>query len=249
MGRPATLLLTSFVLSALLGVSLCSAGPAHAQAYPQTYTDPRYAPEHDGLDSVYDQLNAQARQSTLPTAYNMQAVKNPGSYNQFFNRVQGDLNVEFQNTAIQQMARQRDAMTTGNYESKRITDQANWERSQASGYYSPYTRSSRSSSRYSNSAYNDIEARKQAQLSSAQNAMYSSVAANENAAKIRSMALEEDANNLRDQVLSTEASKGKFGLRSRGTSLYIRQYGDPDAKLPPVHNAAARIVPMGSADD
>jgi hypothetical protein len=243
MARPAALLLTSFVLSAAIAASLGAITGAHAQSY----NEARYAPERDGLDSVYDQLNAQARQSSYPTAATMQSVKNPGAYNQFFSRVQGDLNVENQNLAQQQSARQRDAMTTQAYEAKRISDLANWERSQAT--YTPYTRSSRSSSHYSTSAYNDIEARRQASLSQAQDAMYSSVVSNQNAAARRSMALEEDANNLRDQILTTEASNNKFGLRSRGTSLYIRQYGDPDAKLPPVHNAAARIVPMGSADD
>lgn len=62
----------------------------------------------------------------------------------------------------------------------------------------------------------------------------------------RSEMLSQSAQSLKEQLAQPGAAGAR--LQSVGTNLYVRQYGDPGAVLPPVHNAAARIVPHEGPD-
>lgn len=202
--------------------------------------------EQDSLDAIYDQINAQARagaSAPLP-------VRDSRAFNQFMQQTSGNLNVEYANTAKSEAARRQDAMTTGSYEQKRINELADWEKSQIQNSTTHYGRSGRTSTRsYNTGSSADlqaVEANRRLNLSQSDDSTASRLQDNAAFAQGRDQAMQDVANNLRDQVLSTQSSDKPFGLQGVGTNLYVRQYGRPDANLPPVRNAAARIVPSNS---
>jgi hypothetical protein len=247
----------------LLSIALAVFGSAPVLAQYQ-YQDPRLAGQveaHDGLDAIYDEINAQARQKP---AILEKPVRDMRAYNQFMNSTGADLAVEQANTAKAAAARSNDAVVTGAYEQKRITDLATWERAQLQGSSRAvrrgrYAYTVPTNNPDTNNAYvyggnpaagelQNIDRRSRLGVSQSQENVNTRLQDNQALARSRDQALEDSANSLRDQVLSTQSSTKDFGLQGVGTNLYVRQYGKPDANLPPVHNAAARIVPMGSND-
>lgn len=65
---------------------------------------------------------------------------------------------------------------------------------------------------------------------------------------LRQQSISDSACNLLTQIRS-QKQRGGFGLRSVGTNLYTRQYGVPEALLPPVRPGIARVFPAGSPYD
>ncbi len=184
-------------------------------------------------------------------------VKDAAAYQQFMNQTGANLGVEAANTATIAEARRKDALITGEYEQKRINDLAAWERTQVQNSLTGIGGASRSSrARYANSSSNAavtnspamqaVEYRRQAGIALSQDNVDSRLQDNQALARARNEALVDTADNLRDQILSTQSSSKSFGLQGVGTNLYVRQYVKPETKLPPVHGAAARIVPAGS---
>jgi hypothetical protein len=223
---------------------------------------------HDDLDAIYDQINAQARQRPVEQ---IKPVKDQHAYDQFMNQTQANLQVEAANLARVAEARRVDALTTGQYEQKRINEQAALDRAQiqanalSSGGYSRHRSRSLYAPTYAADPNNPyatatpttstspslqaVENRRQAGIAQSQDNVNSRIFDNQVAARARDEALTDTAENLRDQILSTQSSPKAFGLQGVGTNLYVRQYIKPDTPLPPVHNAAARIVPAGSLSE
>jgi hypothetical protein len=252
-----------FKTSAILlsfAFTLISSGSAMAQ-----YQDPRLAGQGqpaDDLDAIYDAINARAAQR--PAAIE-KPVRDQRSYNQFMDQTGADLAVEQANTTKAAEARRRDALTTGAYEQKKILEQAAWEKAQLQGAsrtirHGRYAYTVPTNNNDTNNAYvyggaptqadlQSMDTRSRMGLSQSQENVNNRIQENQALAQTRDQALEDTANSLRDQILSTQSSSKGFGLQGVGTNLYVRQYIKPDAKLPPVHNAAARIVPAGSNDN
>jgi len=241
---------SAILLSIALALSTGTAVLAQARDFREN-RDIGTIPAHDPLDDIYDQINAQARASAQPNPNAL--VRDRRAYDQFMQQTSGNLMVEYGNTAQLQNARRRDALTTGSYEQKRINDLADYEKSQLqnTGQYSKYGRALRSS-RYNSQASADelrnVENYRSQGLSRSQDATDSRMQENAAYWQSRDQSMRDVAENLRDQVLSTQSSDKAFGLQGVGTNLYTRQYGKPDAVLPPVHNAAARIVPLNGGD-
>jgi len=251
-----------------LALVLSTAGSARAQYADalrgQPFADPRLntpdpalrnrAEMRDPLDAIYDEINAQAAQKPQVL---QKPVLDPRAYNQFMNQTMDNLSVEHANTANSAEARRRDAVITGAYEQKKIDDMANWEKAQLQQSAGPILRRGRygyypvgNPGTTNSPQMNNIEANRQMGLMRSQDVVDDRLQTNQMQAANRDQTMDDVANNLRDQVLSTQSSPNKgFGLQGVGTNLYVRQYGRPDANLPPVHNAAARIVPQGGADD
>jgi hypothetical protein len=237
----------SETIAILLAISLTlfSAGSALAQ-----YQDPRLAGQvdvNDDLEAIYDAINAQARQKP-PGAE--KPVRDRRAYNQFMDQTAGNLNVEQANTARAADARRKDALITGSYEQRKINELAAAERAQVLSTSPVVSRDRRVySGSPATAEFQSIDGRRQLGLSQSQDNVTSRLQDNQAMADRRNQALEDSANNLRDQVIDTQSSSKQFGLQGVGTNLYVRQYGRPEANLPPVHNAAARIVPRGGGDN
>jgi hypothetical protein len=228
--------------------TVCNCTAALAQ-----YNDPRYPlpATVDPLDAVYDRINADARQAAMgPIIVPRAKPQDVRAYNQFMNQTQKDIDLEYSNVAKIEGARTRDARTTQVYEEKRVGDLAAWEKSQinAMAVSSRTSRHSAYNTMPANIAdLNAVDARRRVGVLQSQEALSDRLRDTQKAADMRGQALQDSANNLRDQILN-KPGDSTFGLQGVGTNLYVRQYGRPDAKLPPVHNAAARIVPLGEGD-
>jgi len=242
---------SAILLSIALALSTCTAVLAQARDVREN-RDIGTVPAHDPLDDIYDQINAQARASAQPNLNPNMGLRDRRAYDQFMQQTSGNLMVEYGNTAQLQNARRRDALTTGGYEQKRINELADYEKSQLqnTGQYSKYGRALRSP-RYNSQAADElrnVENYRTQGLSRSQDATDSRMQENAAYWQSRDQSMRDVAENLRDQVLSTQSSDKAFGLQGVGTNLYTRQYGKPEAVLPPVHSAAARIVPLNGGD-
>jgi hypothetical protein len=257
-----------------LVLSLSSSGAAFAQYQDPALNGPGYV--NDGLETIYDQINARAKQgqqAQLPQqpqqplqqpqqAAVQKPLNDPRAYEQFMHQTAANLDVEHTNTATLDAARQRDAVITGAYEQKRIMDQSKYDRANATAN----TRHGRIiSGQYLGTMpgagpdatpiyegipvgpnYRSLDEQRELGILRSQENVNNRLQNSADLARSRDESMVDAANNLRDQVLSTQSLANKFGLQGVGTNLYVRQYGKPDANLPPVHNAAARIVPVGS---
>ncbi|MBU6451839.1 MAG: hypothetical protein KGS72_08690 [Cyanobacteria bacterium REEB67] len=217
------------------------------------YNDPRYPTPAaaDRLDSIYDRINADARQAAMGQTLGPRARPHDvQAYNQFMNQTQNNIDLEYSNVSQIENARSRDARTTQAYEEKRVSDLAAWERAQmnTAAVNGITSRGALYSTMPANMAdLRAVDDRRRTGVLQSQDALLDRLRDTQKAADMRGQALQDSANNLRDQILNKPSDKA-FGLQGVGTNLYVRQYGRPDAKLPPVHNAAARIVPLGEGD-